>query len=130
MGRIANRVSAVRTRLSGLFSPRVFAVVLAIGTAGALFGGFLPVIGSFGGLIGIAAVAGMYGLLGRRVYLEVGLAGGLATAVAALIDHLVIAVAAGVGNTVLLMGSALGVAAGVVGHYIGRDLRNGLTREI
>lgn len=130
MGRATRVRRRLTARLGGLFAPRVVAVVLLAGGVATLLGGFVPVVGGLGGLVGVGVAAFWYGLAGRRVYAEVATAGALAAGLAALLDYLVLALAAGLGTPIVVVGGAAGAGAGVLGHYLGRDLRDGLTREV
>lgn len=117
-----------RLSLNRYFSPKAYlALVLAFGVG--LVGGasVLPVAGR---LIGTLAVAFLVGLLAsKRRYLEVGAAGVSVGGVAALLTNTVL-VAAGSGRTLVAVGATVGFLAAVTGYYFGRDLRDGLSREV
>lgn len=117
-----------RTRAASVFSVRTFVVALLLATGGVLAGTAIPLVGTLGGVLGVGAAGALLGLLGRRAYPEVALAGLLAAGVAALLDFLVVSLLAG--PTVAVVGAGAGAVAGVVGHYLGRDLRAGLTRDL
>ena len=119
---------SISERLTSYFSPKAFlGIVLAVGavvTAGTLF---LPLGGL---LVGTLAAAFTIGLLtSNRRYLEMLLAGGTVGAVATLVDNAMLAVV-GSGQTLLAIGAAVGLVSCVLGYYFGRDLRDGLSREI
>ena len=118
----------VSNRLTRYFSPKAFlGIVLAVGavvTAGTLF---LPLGGL---LVGTLAAAFAIGLLtSNRRYLEMALAGGTVGALTTLVDNAMLAVV-GSGQTLLAVGAAVGLVSCVLGYYFGRDLRDGLSREI
>lgn len=117
-----------RLSLGRYFSPKAYlALVLAFG-AGLLGGAtVLPVAGR---LIGTLAVAFLVGLLAsKRRYLEAGAAGVSVGGVAALLNNTILA-AAGSGRSLVAVGATVGFLAAITGYYFGRDLRDGLSREI
>ncbi|SER70536.1 hypothetical protein [Natrinema salaciae] len=117
-----------RLSLGRYFSPKAyFALVLVLG-AGLLAGATaLP----FGGrLVGMFATAFVVGLLAsKRRYLEIATAGVSVGGVAAVLNYTVLAVA-GSGQAVVAVGATVGLLASVVGYYFGRDLRDGLSRDV
>lgn len=119
-----------RARLASLFSLRQFIVGTVATVAGLLVvGGALP-LGAIGDLLGVATGAFVHGAVaGDRRYAEAAAAGGAVGAVATVLDHLVLTVVT-LGLPVAVFGATGGVVAGLVGHYFGRDLRDGLTREL
>jgi hypothetical protein len=124
------RLSSLASRLSlgRYFSPKAYlALVLAVG-AGLLAGSTaLPIAGR---PIGVFAVAFVVGLVGsKRRYLEMGAAGVSVGAVAAVLSEAVL-VAAGLGQSLVAVGATVGLVASVVGYYFGRDLRDGLSRDV
>jgi hypothetical protein len=122
--------SRVGSRAKRLFSPRHFAIAL-VASAGGLFAAsaFVPLPGS--GLLGVFVVAFLLGLvLDERRYAETTIAGGLAAGASTLFDIALVAVLGGFGVSVALLGGAVGAAAGLLGTYFGRDLRDGLTRDV
>lgn len=138
------RLSSVRERARWVFSPKAFLVAVvaaAIGmfAVGGLVGTMpIPFLGSVGGLLGLFTAAFAVGLVrSRRQYLEVTLAGALVTAVTFTFSTLT-AVFLPIGVDVLQewgvaiagAGAVLGGVVSLLGHYFGRDLRDGLTREI
>lgn len=81
-------------------------------------------------LAGVLAAGFVYGTLSRaRRYAETGLAGALVGAGTALSGATALTLL-GVGLPWIAVGAAGGLAASVGGHYLGRDLRAGLTRSL
>lgn len=124
----------VRGRLAAAFSLRFFGGALVLATAGLLAASslvpFVPVVGGLAGLLGVFAATFTLGLVtDRRRYLEAGLAGAAAAGLGSLLNHLVLAVLV-VGLPMVVFGAGSGFVAGVLGLYFGRDLRDGVTREL
>ncbi|MDS0299450.1 hypothetical protein NDI76_11925 [Halogeometricum sp. S1BR25-6] len=125
-------------RLGGVFSPKLFLGVLLASAAAAVLGNGIPVIGLFGGLLGLLAVGFGVGLLAsERRYLEVGAAGALVSGLLLVLSTMfsffvpfAIDLVAQYGPAIAGAGAGAGLLASVLGHYLGRDLRDGLTREI
>jgi len=130
--------SAVRGRLARVFSPRHFLVALVASFAGLWIGGLVPLVGGFTRFLGLLVATFCLGALaGRRVYAEVALASAVATVVALLgglltsaFFPLAASFLARYGVAFALGAGGLGVVVGVVGYYLGRDLRAGLTRSL
>ena len=127
----------LRERRQGLFSPRVFAGALVLALVAGLLGGFVPLIGGFAGLLGVFAVAFVIGLLSSgRHYAETGLAGAAAAGITLLVTtvtSLNVAFLPALRDSVPeigVIGAGAGLLAALVGHYFGRDLREGLTADI
>ena len=131
----------IRTGLSGVgpsFSLRSFLVVLVASLVGVLAGGSIPIVGSIGRFLGLFAVAFGVGVVGSRSrYLEVGLAGAVASGVAFLLGTLTsifapvaVRILADYGVAIVGVGTGAGLLVALVGHYFGRDLRDGVTREV
>ncbi|PSP89102.1 hypothetical protein BRC90_05525 [Halobacteriales archaeon QS_4_69_34] len=119
-----------RERGGEAFSPRTFAVALGLAAVGVFLGGFVPVVGAFGGLAGVFLVAFGFGLASeRRHYVETGLAGTAAAGVGTFFDFLLWSVL-GVGLAVVALGAGAGLVVALSGHYFGRDLRVGLTADL
>ncbi|WP_306056166.1 DUF456 domain-containing protein [Natronococcus wangiae] len=110
------------------FSPKAFlALVLVVG-AGLLAGGMaIPFAGRIGGMFAVAFAAGL--LASKRRYLEMTAAGASVGGIAALANYAVLAVA-GPWQAVTAVGVSAGLIACVGGYYFGRDLRDGLVRDI
>lgn len=112
------------------FSPKAFlALVLTLGAGMLVASTFVPLISFVGGAVGLLGVAFLAGLVtSRRRYLEVGLAGGGLGAVMTLLSSPFFLVNSP--GTFAAAGGVLGLAACLIGYYFGRDLRDGLFREI
>jgi|APHM01.1.fsa_nt_gi hypothetical protein len=92
-------------------------------------GGLLP-IPAVGNLIGVFAGGFVYGLVaGDSPYLQLAVAGGLATAAWTVLGNLTVALL-GSGVTIATAGLVGGLIAAVAGGYFGRDLRQGLTQDV
>ncbi|WP_226005662.1 DUF456 domain-containing protein [Natrinema salinisoli] len=123
-------LSPLTSRLSfgRYFSPKAFLALVGVLSASLLAGDtVLPIAGR---MIGMFAAAFTVGLLAsKRRYLEVGAAGVSVGGVAAVLNHVFIA-AAGSGQRVVAVGATVGLLASLVGYYFGRDLRDGLSKDI
>ncbi|WEL21624.1 hypothetical protein [Halorhabdus sp. BNX81] len=130
-GAVSRPFASIRSRLGQLFSVRTFGTALVASIVAAIgFGFAIPFVDTLGALVGIFAVGLGFGLVGdRRQYLELGLAGAATAVLGAVMEFLVIALA-GRSDLVVLFGVSSGLLAAVIGHYVGRDLRSGLTRDI
>jgi hypothetical protein len=115
---------------SGLFSVRVFLFVLALTLVAMVLAGTVVPLGGLAGFLGIATVGFGVGLADARPrYLEFALVGAIGAGIGTLLDHLVLT-ALGLGVPLIALGVGAGSLAGVVGHYFGRDFRDGLTRDL
>ncbi|MFC4436581.1 MULTISPECIES: DUF456 domain-containing protein [Natrialbaceae] len=109
------------------FSPKAFlALVLVVG-AGLLAGGMaIPLAGRIVGMFAAAFAVGL--VTSKRRYLEMTAAGASVGGVTALLASPI--AVAGSGQAVLAVGVSAGLAACVGGYYFGRDLRDGLFRDV
>ncbi len=122
--------SRASTRAKALFSPRSFLAALLL-SVGGLFAAstLVPLPGA--GLLGVFLATFLFGLVAEeRRYAETALAGGIAAASSTLLDFAVVAFLGGFGVSLAVLAGVLGAVVGGVGAYFGRDLRDGLTREI
>jgi hypothetical protein len=128
---VTDRIGArVRGGVGRVASGRGVAVSLVAVAASALVAGRVLPFGVVGDVAGIALGAFLYGTLsGTRRYVEVTLAGAVVGAILGVLGNLVLAVAT-LGVPVAATGAGTGALAAVVGHYFGRDLRDGLTRDL
>ncbi|MFO7927490.1 MAG: hypothetical protein ACQET5_06770 [Halobacteriota archaeon] len=117
-------------RAGRLFSPRHFISALLLTVAGVLGAGtLLPLPGA--GLLGIFVATFLFGLVvSERRYAETILAGALAASASTLLDFAVVAFLGGFGISLAALAGGLGAVVAGVGTYFGRDLRDGLTRDI
>jgi hypothetical protein len=128
----------LRGRLGGVFAPRLFLGVLVLSVVAVVLGGAVPVVGFLGRLAGLFAVAFAVGVLvSGRHYLEVGLAGALASGLGFVVSTFTAAffpfavrLLSEYGIAIAGVGAGVGALAALLGHYFGRDLRDGLSREI
>lgn len=134
-GSLRARIGSLGSRVapSRYFSPKAFlGLTLAI-VAGLFVGNLLiPFGGPIGGALGAFAVAFLLGLVtAKRRYLEVSVAGASVGAIAALMDFAITAIAVGgSGTRLVVLGGAAGFLVTAGGYYFGRDLRDGLSREV
>ena len=125
---------SVGRRLRRLFAPRAFLLALVLSLVGVVAGGAVPVVGVLGRFLGIALAGFTLAFLtsGRR-YLEAGVAGAVAARfgfVLGALDAVLLPVVADYGVQIAGIGTTTGLIAALVGHYFGRDLRDGLTRDL
>lgn len=117
-----------RLSLGRYFSPKAFLALVLVLSAGVLAGDtVLPIAGRMIGMFGVAFTVGL--LASKRRYLEMSVAGVSVGGVAAILENAVLA-AVGSGQTLVAVGVTVGLVASVVGYYFGRDLRDGLARDI
>lgn len=126
------RLTGVRSRLRSPFSLRAFLVALLLTVVASAAVGLVPFLPQ-----SVATVGGVFlgtfalGLVrGKRAYLESALAGILVVTVAALTQFFLVSVVGDVGIPIAAAGAGAGLLAGLLGHYFGRDLRAGLTRDL
>lgn len=120
----------IRKSASKVVSGKAVVLSLVLVVGGMVGVGSLLPLDTVGNLLGILAGAFLYGLGSEvRHYLELAVAGALAGGGAALLGNLVLSLL-GVGIPMVAVGAIAGALAGLFGHYLGRDLRDGLTREL
>ncbi|NHN59917.1 MULTISPECIES: hypothetical protein [Halorussus] len=121
-------------RAANIFSPRAFLYALALLGGGMVAGTAfvpLPFLDNLAGLLGVFAGAFVLGLaVERSTVLESATAGAVAAGVTALLGHLALSVAGGMGVPIAAFGAGTGLLAGALGAYFGGDLRKGLTEDI
>ncbi|WP_130500713.1 DUF456 domain-containing protein [Natrinema hispanicum] len=117
-----------RLSLGRYFSPKGYAALVALLGVGLLVGAtVLPIAGR---MIGMFVTAFLIGLVAsKRRYLEVTAAGVSVGAITAVLNNAIITVA-GSGQTVVAIGATFGLLASLVGYYFGRDLHDGLNRDL
>jgi hypothetical protein len=120
----------VRAGAGRIVSGRALVLALTTTVVGAvLVGGAVP-LGIIGTLLGVVVAAFVYGTLtGTNRYLEFVLAGSAVGGGSTFLGNLTLSLL-GPGVPLVAVGAVAGAFAGVLGHYSGRDLRDGLTRDI
>lgn len=119
--------------VTGMFSPRSFLVALVVLSIGLFVPSFIPIVSALPG-IGLAGLFGAAFALGGvgsdRQYLEVGTAGAVVVGMSILSQYMTIALVGSNMTEFATVGFGVGVVVAVIGYYFGRDLRNGVTRDI
>ena len=121
-----------------LFSGKATLLAILLTGIGMFLGGAIPLIGGIGRFVGLFLAAFLVGLvLSSRRYLETGLVGAGAATVTVLSGFLGAAflpvslqVLQDYGVSFAVVAAAVGLTLAVVGHYLGRDLRDGLSRDV
>lgn len=122
---------SVGSPFGGLPSGRDVGVAVLVVVGSMLAGSAIPLVGSIGGAVGVFAGAFALGLAsGKSRYLELAVAGAVSAGLAAFLSSLPIALLADVGLPLAAFGATTGLLAALLGHYFGRDLRDGLTRDV
>lgn len=117
-----------RPAINDYFAPKRFLALVLLFGFGLFAGGMvIPIAGRMLGLFGVAFALGM--VTSKRRYLEVGAAGTSVGALSAISGNLYLAFA-GSFQTVVAIGIAFSLLACLIGYYFGRDLRDGLFRDI
>lgn len=123
---------------SDVFSLKALLLSTVLVAVGVVAGGAVPLVGAVGSLAGVFFATFLVGLIAAtRRYLETALAGGgvvgaffgvslLTTGVLPVGWHFFQQYGLAFGA----LGVGLGALLAVLGHYFGRDLRSGLTREV
>ncbi|QLH76432.1 hypothetical protein HZS55_03555 [Halosimplex rubrum] len=114
-------------------SLRSFLLAAVVVVGGMFAGSAVPFIGSVTGLVGLFLGAFLLGAAsGTRRYVPVAVAGAGAAVFATMMQGVLTLTAVeslGLAPTAAL-GATTGILVAVVGHYFGRDLRDGLTRDV
>jgi len=123
-------LSGLRQRASSLVTTRSLLISLFMTVTGSLAFGLLPLLGFLWNLVGIFAGAFIYGAsTDARRYFELALAGAMTGGGIALLGNVILTLF-GAGVPLVMFGIFGGAIAGVLGHYFGRDLREGLTSDL
>ncbi|MBX0287590.1 hypothetical protein [Haloarcula salinisoli] len=131
LGSLSEDATETAEESSGSYvSVRALIVAFVAVGAGMTLGSLIPMI-PFTAFAGIPIGSFLHGLLDReRRYVETAVAGGVLAGLA-VVTSLLPQVLAGLDGTRLFaIAAAVGLVLAVVGHYFGRDLRDGLTREL
>lgn len=130
-GESGSRVQSFLSRTVGsVISTQSLLISLVLTIVGVIVVGAVPLLGVVGELLGIFVAAFLYGTVSSESrYLEHALVGALVGGGSALIGNLVITLL-GAGLPFVAMGVVGGVLAGTGGHFFGRDLRKGLTKDL
>jgi hypothetical protein len=124
----------LRDRFRRIFGLRIFLLALGLSVVGLVVGGSVPVVGVAGRVVGVALAGFVVAFVGpTRRYAETGLAGALAAGLGFVLSTLgspFFPVVADYGLRIAGVGTTAGLIAALLGHYLGRDLRDGLTRDL
>ncbi|WP_226023114.1 hypothetical protein [Halomicrobium salinisoli] len=118
-----------KARATSLFSPRAFLLALGAALVGVFaLGNLIPVV-PFTGFLGLLLVMVGGGLVSSAPrYLEAGVAGAASGALALAVGSITLTFVTG--GLPVAVGAAVGAAVALVGFYAGRDLRDGLTKDL
>ena len=120
----------LRSRAGSVLSTRALAVSFVFTLVGVLTLGSVLPFGIVGNLVGIFVAGFAYGTATTtRRYLELGITGGVLGGGLTFFGNLALSLL-GPGVPIAAIGLVAGALAGVLGHYFGRDLRDGLTRDL
>lgn len=126
-----SKTGRIRGSLSSLVSPRGLLAAALFSVLGIVLIGLVPLVpATISTVLGVFTGTFLFGMISRSSqYVESGLAGLLLGGGLTLWTYFPISVF-GASTTLLGFGIVGGLLAGVAGHYFGRDLRDGLTRDI
>lgn len=121
-----------------LFSGKATLLAVVLTGIGMFLGGAIPLVGGIGRFVGLFLAAFLVGLvLSERRYLETGLVGAGAATVTVLSGFLGAAflpvslqVLQDYGVSFAVVAAAIGLVLALLGHYLGRDLRAGLSQDL
>ena len=112
------------------FSLKALVVAFVSIGAGMTLGNMIPLV-PFTAFAGIPLGAFLHGLLDReRRYVETAIAGGVLAGLAVVSSLLPQLVAGLDGTRLFAIAAGIGLVLSLLGHYFGRDLRDGLTRDL
>lgn len=125
----ASGVGRIKRSAGSVFSPTSFVLQLVAALVGAfVLGNLIPLI-PFAGFLGIFLMAGVMGTLSATPrYVEAAIAGGASGALALFAGAIGLSVVTG--GIVPIVGATVGALAALVGFYAGRDLRDGVTKDL
>ncbi len=116
--------------LGRVLSTRGLVVALTLTLLFSFLFSLIPFVGLLGSILGISVAGFLYGLGGSNGrYLELLVAGAVAGGGSAVLGNLLVITFGSMAGLlgIGILGGALGA---VVGHYFGRDFRDGLTRDV
>lgn len=128
-----SRRDRLTRKVTGLFSPRYFLLALVVLSIGLFTPSLLPIVSALPGvgLVGLFAAAFALGGIGsERQYLEISVAGAAAVSTSFLTQYMTIALVGSNMTEFATIGFGIGVVVAVIGYYFGRDLRDGLMRDV
>lgn len=123
------RTGGIRGRVGNAFSPTSFALQLAGALVGTfVIGGAVP-LGPLSGVVGVLVALFALGTVSTDArYVEAGTAGAIAGALTTVVTTVSLSLVSG--GLLPVAGGIAGGAAALLGQYLGRDLRNGLTEDL
>lgn len=126
------RLTRVKRRVTPSMTGKSLLLAVVVTFAASALVGMVPLVpGSVATLIGLALGGFLLGVVRSAAsYLEMAIAGGAAAALSLVSNLLLFSAAGNAGLAVAGGGILAGIFAGVIGHYFGRDLRDGLTRSL
>lgn len=120
----------IRKGAGKIVTVRGLVVSLVVVTASVLLVDQILPLGGVGTVLGAVVGAFLYGVGSDvRHYVELALAGATVGGASALLGNLVLSLV-GAGVPMIALGAGASALAAVAGHYFGRDLRDGLTRDL
>lgn len=125
-GGLRNRVPDSVERVFSVSSFLFNLVAALVGTF--VVGGAVP-LGQLSGFFGVfVAILGLGLFSSEPRYVEAGLAGGISGVVTTVLSTLTLSVISG--GMLPVAGGVVGAIVALLGHYAGRDLRDGLTKDL
>lgn len=120
------------SRLAGYFSPKAFlGALVGLAILAGVGRSVVPIVSGIGGLLGAFAGAFLVGLVSsKRRYAETGAAGALLGAISAVPGFIAFGLGIQSVATIAAVGGLVGLVIGLLGVYFGRDLRQGLSKDI
>jgi len=118
------------TETGSYVSVRGLLVAFVAAGVGMTAGSLIPIV-PYTALLGLPLGTFLHGLLdSQRRYIETAVVGGVLSGLA-VVSSLLPQLLAGLnGARLFAVAAGVGTVLAVVGHYFGRDLRDGLTRDI
>lgn len=124
-----SRLGGLRRRAGRVFSTKPFAVQLVAALAGVFVVGDLVPVLPLAGFLGLFLTTALVGVLSDQPrFVEAATAGGASGALALFLGSMSLSVFTG--GLLPAVGAAVGASLALAGHYVGRDVRDGLTRDL